>query len=372
MLTTYGSAANDTLTGTTEPEQIYGLGGDDIITGGDGADAFNDDWISGGPGNDVIYGGTGGDTIYDEQGNDIVYAGADRDLLFGSSGDDYYDGGTGYDSISYYSAFAAISVDLNLASGQVRSLQANDAAFVGVDTLANIEYVGGSNFDDVIIGDAANNRFWGADGNDTLRGGGGDDELLGGLGNDTLDGGDGYDLAMYAGVVAGVTVSLAVTGPQNTGHGMDTLTNIEGIIGTYYDDVLTGNDAADRLTGDPGNDRISGGGGDDVIDGGPGIDVLTGGAGADTFIMTDYRGDTITDFTAGDRLFFEYGRPVSLSFSNGVLTVGAGSLTLTGVNNVSLAFTNLADGAVALAFGGPPLIAAATSVPAAADPFGLS
>ena len=371
----YGTQGSETINGTTEPEQIYGLDGDDIIYGGDGTDTYNDDLIKGGPGNDLIYGGAGGDMIYDEFGDDTVYAGAGRDLVYGSAGNDYYDGGDGYDSLNYFDALAGVLIDMTLATGQVRSMKPNDAASVGVDTFTNFEYIGGSKFDDVIIGDAANNRFWGADGNDTLRGGGGDDELLGGIGNDTLDGGDGYDLAMYAGVIAGVTVSLAVSGPQNTGHGMDTLTNIEGIVGTYYDDVLTGNDAANRLDGDPGNDRIYGGGGDDLIDGGPGIDILTGGAGADTFTMTDFNGDTVTDFSAGDRLYFQYGRPVSLSFSNGVLSIGSGSLTLSGVNNnVSLAVTTLADGAVAIGFGGPALITAATTAPAAsiaADAFGL-
>jgi len=372
----YGTQGSETINGTVEPEQIYGLDGDDIIYGGDGLDYYNDDLIKGGLGNDLIYGGAGGDTIYDEYGNDTVYAGSGRDLVYGSAGNDYYDGGEGYDSLAYFDALAGVLIDMTLATGQVRSIKPNDAAFIGIDTITNFEYISGSNFDDVILGDAANNRFWGADGNDTLRGGAGDDELLGGLGDDILDGGDGFDVAWYAGVVGGVTVSLAASGPQHTGHGMDTLTNIEAVTGTYYDDVLTGSEAANRLFGEGGNDRISGGGGDDVIDGSAGVDILTGGTGADSFMMIDYNSDTITDFSAGDRLVFEYGRPTSLSFSNGVLTIGTGSLNLTGVgNNTSFAFTTLADGAVAMAFGGPPLIAVTTSVAAvssASDAFGLS
>jgi serralysin len=364
----YGTQVGETITGSSEPETIYALGGDDIIYGGDGPE-LNDDTIFAGPGNDIIYGGAGGDTIYDEQGNDTVYAGAGRDIVFGSSGDDYYDGGTGYDTVGYFYALAGVIIDLTLQSGQVRSIKPNDGAFIGVDTIINFEYFSGSNFDDRMIGNGGDQRFWGADGNDELFGGGGDDELLGGLGNDMLDGGDGFDVAWFAGVVGGVTVSLALGGPQNTGHGMDTLSNIEGVTGTNYDDVLTGNDAANRLYGEGGNDRIAGGGGDDVIDGGAGIDILTGGSGADTFMMIDYNGDTITDFGAGDRLVFEYGRPVSASLSNGILTLGAGSVTLAGVDHVSLAFTNLSDGAVALAFGGPPLVVAATIV--SADPMGL-
>ena len=204
----YGTQGSETITGTAEPEQIYALGGDDIIYGGDGTSDY-DDLIKAGLGNDVIYGGAGGDMIYDEYGDDIVYAGPGRDNVYGSAGNDYYDGGDGYDYIGYSDALVGVVIDLTLTTGQVRSIKPNDAALIGIDTIINFEYFGGGKFDDRLIGDSANNRFWGADGDDTLLGGGGDDELLGGLGNDVLDGGDGYDIAWYAGVVGGVTVSLA-------------------------------------------------------------------------------------------------------------------------------------------------------------------
>ena len=360
----YGTQGSETITGTSAAETIYALDGDDIIYGGDGPE-LNDDTIMGGLGNDLIYGGGGGDRILDEYGNDTVYAGVGNDSVYGSAGNDYYDGGDGYDYVGYSDALAGVLIELTLTTGQVRSLKPNDAAFVGVDTITNFEYVGGSKFDDRIIGDAASTRFWGAEGNDELLGGGGDDELLGGLGNDILDGGDGFDIAWYAGVVAGVTVSLAITGPQNTGHGIDTLISIEGVTGSYYDDVLTGNDQANRLFGEPGNDRITGGGGDDIIEGGPGIDVLTGGSGADRFVghALDFDGDTITDFGRGDRLVLT-SAPSSFSLSDGVLKIGAwASLTLN-VQNVSLAVSRTLDGGAEIAFGGPPLVSAATVVAA--------
>ncbi len=351
----YGTFGNDTINGTSEREYIYALDGDDTIYAGDGSDEYQDDWINAGPGNDIIYGGTGGDTIYDDPGNDIVYAGAGRDLIFGSAGDDYYDGGTGFDSLSYFSAFAGIVVDLNLSSGQVRSLEPNDAAFVGVDTLYNIEYISGSSFNDRMIGNAGDQRFWGADGDDMLFGGGGSDELLGGLGNDVLDGGDGFDVAMFAGVTVGVTVSLAISGPQNTGHGFDTLTGIESIWGTYYNDVLIGGDEADLLLGDPGDDRIEGGGGADVIEGGPGVDVLTGGPGADIF--RDYfpsymNGDVITDFGPGDKIIFNgaFVDPGSFSFSlsGSTLTFAGGSLTFGTLPTGTLVARTTAEGDIEL------------------------
>jgi Ca2+-binding RTX toxin-like protein/subtilisin-like proprotein convertase family protein len=56
----------------------------------------------------------------------------------------------------------------------------------------------------------------------------------------------------------------------------------ENAIGTIYNDVLIGSDAANTLVGDLGNDTISGGAGDDILLGGAGDDVLNGGTGSNT------------------------------------------------------------------------------------------
>ncbi|MFQ5495607.1 MAG: calcium-binding protein, partial [Phycisphaerae bacterium] len=65
--------------------------------------------------------------------------------------------------------------------------------FGGTDTLAGIENVSGTEFDDAITGDGGNNVLLGDDGDDTLAGGGGNDTLDGENGNDTLTGGAGDD-----------------------------------------------------------------------------------------------------------------------------------------------------------------------------------
>ncbi|WP_439577096.1 M10 family metallopeptidase C-terminal domain-containing protein [Elioraea sp.] len=64
----------------------------------------------------------------------------------------------------------------------------------GYDTLANIENLIGSAFDDVLIGNDGPNTLWGGAGNDLLDGGAGRDVLYGGDGNDTLLGGAGNDV----------------------------------------------------------------------------------------------------------------------------------------------------------------------------------
>ena len=66
-------------------------------------------------------------------------------------------------------------------------------------------------------------------------------------------------------------------------------TNVDGVIGSQFDDVIVGDGADNNLAGGAGADEITGGGG---------ADLLTGGAGADVFAYDapNEGGDTITDF----------------------------------------------------------------------------
>ncbi|SNS29894.1 Ig-like domain-containing protein, partial [Pseudomonas japonica] len=171
---------------------------------------------------------------------------------------------------------------------------------VNADTL-----LGGSGNDTLNAGDG-NDVLVGGDGNDSLYGGNGNDLLIGGPGNDLLDGGSGIDTASYASATSGVTVNLSIAAQQNTGGaGLDTLVSIENLIGSDYNDTLTGDGNANVLQSGLGNDILNGGGGDDVLIGGRGDDTLTGGPGADTFLwqLGDNGHDVVTDFTPGtDRL----------------------------------------------------------------------
>jgi serralysin len=163
---------------------------------------------------------------------------------------------------------------------------------------------------DTMYGDEYVNRFFGGAGNDILYGGSEGDFLEGGLGDDYLDGGEGWnglpgpDYAVYETATAGVTVDLAITGPQNTvGAGVDTIINIENILGSAYGDTLIGGDGADVLAGGLANDSLSGGAGGDVFNwiAGDGRDTITGGLGSDTFVYAVGAGaDTVVDFDAWD------------------------------------------------------------------------
>ncbi|WP_439839741.1 beta strand repeat-containing protein [Aeromonas caviae] len=167
-----------------------------------------------------------------------------------------------------------------------------DTAKVYVDVQSGSTLTG-SYLDEILIGGS---------GNDTLNGNAGNDILLGGLGNDTLNGGNGNDTASYFDSSAGVTVTVNGANQNTGGAGTDSLSNMENLVGSMFNDSLTGDGNANVLSGLAGNDILSGGGGDDLLIGGTGSDTLTGGAGKDTFkwMAGDAGGtDTIKDFTTG-------------------------------------------------------------------------
>ena len=133
----------------------------------------------------------------------------------------------------------------------------------------------------VVSTGSGNDIMNGGAGDDLLEGGIGDDELTGGADNDTLIGGAGEDTAAYAGEDA-ITVNLSLSGAQETGHGMDTLIEIEHVTtGSGADNVL-GNSGQNRLSTGEGNDILNGLGGDDTLIGGSGADWLIGNTGRDT------------------------------------------------------------------------------------------
>jgi serralysin len=105
--------------------------------------------------------------------------------------------------------------------------------------------------------------------NNVLYANTGDNVFDGGLGIDTVSYESRVDSkADFAGAdaaYAGVLISLDTTGIQYTrGSGKDTFINIENLIGSQYNDTLTGNSKANRLDGSSGADRLIGGDGNDT------------------------------------------------------------------------------------------------------------
>lgn len=152
---------------------------------------------------------------------------------------------------------------------------------------------------DVMLGTPGQDFLCGGDGNDRLLGLAGNDLLEGGAGNDILEGGEGVDAITYQNAPGAVSADLKLGRVTGQGASTDTVTGIESIIGSDFDDRLTGDGSRnrldgldgndelrgfggpDRLSGDQGKDNILGGGDVDVGRGGPGADVLSGGGGED-------------------------------------------------------------------------------------------
>ncbi len=89
-----GTVGDDTLIGTSRPDDIFGHGGNDTI---DGSGAWDELW--GGFDSDTAYGRGGNDTLHGEGGNDTLYGGPGDDELRGADGVDVLSGGASDDRL---------------------------------------------------------------------------------------------------------------------------------------------------------------------------------------------------------------------------------------------------------------------------------
>jgi Ca2+-binding RTX toxin-like protein len=285
-----GGAGNDTIDVGGGNDTVIGGIGNDTMNGGSGIDTLSYAAIttavtvnlatgtaSGGGGTDTFSGfenivsgvgadtltGDGGNNVIDGgAGNNIINGGAGNDRLIGGTGNDTLTGGTGTDTADYSGATAAVTVNLATTTGQI-------TGGAGTDTLSGIENLIGSAF------------------NDTLTGDGADNVLTGGAGNDTLNGAAGTDTVDYSTATAAVTVNLATTIAQNTGGaGTDTITNVENVTGSAFNDTLTGNTGANVLNGGGGNDALAGSTGNDTYIASTGTDTITDTGGTDTIVFS--------------------------------------------------------------------------------------
>ncbi|MBQ0819662.1 hypothetical protein KBI52_05435 [Microvirga sp. HBU67558] len=228
---------------------IYGHGGNDTINGGDGKD-----YLDGGAGNDVLNGGDNND--------DTLVGGDGADVLNGGSGVTYWD----------YASYAgsATGLVINLRD---TALSTGDAAG---DVYNSIEGIIGTAHNDLIIGNGDKH---------VLSGGAGNDTIIGGSGQEIMDGGDGIDTVSYALSGQGVSVSLNAGGGGVNDSLSDTWVNFENVVGSNYNDSLTGDGKANYISGGLGNDSLYGSGGDDTLDAGAGTDHMQGGEGSDVYYV---------------------------------------------------------------------------------------
>jgi Ca2+-binding RTX toxin-like protein len=267
--TLIGNGANNWLTGGDDDDWLEGADGNDVLIAGESDDRLDggagDDSLNARGGDDTGFGGAGNDFLQGAEGDDTLSGGAGNDLFFASrlttdaAESNVYDGGEGFDELRYDGDGA---VNVNLTTG------AATGASGGADAITGFERVTGTEFADVLIGDAFDNEFDGRTGVDTIQGG---------AGSDTLD----YSVSNFAGL-GGLNINLAT---QSGGFAteQDIFSGIENVLGTIgNDDVLIGDSGANRLSGIGGRDTLNGAGGDDILSGGEGVDTLAGGAGSDS------------------------------------------------------------------------------------------
>ncbi len=166
---------DDTVTGGSDIDVVFGGDGDDSISGGGGPVNF----LVGGNGNDTVVGNDPDEVIFGGPGDDELSGGAGNDRLESEGGDDIFRGGNGNDSV-----FGGEGNDQLFGEDGDDELNGEN----GQDVLD------GGDANDVIRGGAGNDRLSGGAGSDLLDGGDADDMLFGGPGNDRLIGGAGIDL----------------------------------------------------------------------------------------------------------------------------------------------------------------------------------
>lgn len=274
---------NDTNAGF---ELIMTGSGNDILAGAAGAQTYfpglGDDDIDGGGGVDTLsYADQAGPVTVDPVNETVDGAGADTFAAIES----FEATGAANDEVTFADDTAGVEVNLSgddsncpaPVAPAVGSIDAETAGGFGVSAFENV--TGGSG-DDEIVGSSVRNLLSGGDGDDSLCGVGGNDALEGGAGNDNLEGGTGIDDASYRNAANGVDVNLSLG--FASGDGDDTLSGVEGVIGSAFTDDIVGDGNSNLLKSGGGKDTVRAGGGDDTVRGGAANDILIGGSGDDS------------------------------------------------------------------------------------------
>src|SRR5262245_43768355 len=248
--------------------------------------------------------------------------------------------GNGNTRLSYANALAGVSVIMtDVGAGTAQGTDVGDAAGVGTDTFTGVSTVRGSDFADLLFGSA--------------NPAGTAENFEGRGGNDWINGDGGFDRAIYSGdgaVTAGITVALAAgTVSGDTAVGTDTLTSIEAIRGTDFDDTYTAagftSDAAPTPSANAGSgsnfNEFEGMGGNDTIIGNGNTRVSYDNATAAVTVTLGVggSGSATGDASVGSDQFVsgvtrvrgsDFGDTITGNGGNNVLEGQGGSDTLTG------------------------------------------
>jgi Ca2+-binding RTX toxin-like protein len=222
LIQVFGQGGNDAITldesnGALPAAQLFGGAGNDVLTGGSGADL-----LFGGAGNDTLLGKGGADQLFGGAGNDVLTGGDGDDQVFGEGGNDrmiwnpgddsdLFEGGDGVDTAEVNGGNASETFTITANGTRVRFDRLEPAPFfLDIGTTENL-VLNANGGDDTITagnglatlikltidGGAGNDKITGGDGNDTLLGGDGNDVITGGRGNDTARLGAGDDTFVW-------------------------------------------------------------------------------------------------------------------------------------------------------------------------------
>jgi Ca2+-binding RTX toxin-like protein len=196
--TLFGGFDHDILTDGSAASQLFGQSGNDILLGGGGIDA-----LFGGDDNDVVVGGDADDQVFGENGDDAMVwnPGDDTDLDEGGPGVDnvHVNGGNGTEQFTTTAnglrvrfdrvSPAPFAIDIGSTENLVVNANGGDDSFTANGNLAAL-------IDLTVDGGAGDDTIRGGDGDDSVDGGAGNDLAFLGAGNDTFrwDPGEGNDI----------------------------------------------------------------------------------------------------------------------------------------------------------------------------------
>ncbi len=279
-LAIFGAAGSDLLDDGGAAAAMQGGQGDDVYvvraagttateTGGEGTDMVRSytSTFSLFTGVEILVGMLStGQTLIGHSGDDIITGGAGADRLDGAGGADVLTGGLGGD---FYVVDTLADTVVEAAGEGIDTIETALAAFT---LIANVENLTArTNSGQTLTGNDAANVITAGAGNDVLVGLGGNDRLIGGGGSDTIT---------YAGSAVGIvaTVGPFYSGTVTVGAGeTDSFDGIEIVVGTDFADTFVNNSTVPASVM-----RFTGGAGDDVYRVGSTADVIVELAGGGT------------------------------------------------------------------------------------------
>ncbi|MCE2782346.1 calcium-binding protein [Limnohabitans sp.] len=269
---------------------------------------------------DTFTGSAFDNTVYASKGTDTIDGGG----KWNKSADGKTDGtSTDRDWVQYINGTASITV--NTSSAGVMKVKDYGGS---VDTLTNVEAIGGTYYIDRMYGGTGNFNqiFAGNKGGDVIDGGAGRDDrvwhgddpsgVVVNLSAQTVNTQAVTQFAnsiKYAGaesigallamkeVLENLDMPMVKSVASNRaldGWGdVDVLSNMEAAQGSSFNDQLYGSNDRNILSGGDGFDFIVGNGGNDYITGGMGHDALYGGLGRDWIVMDELNWGKLTPAT---------------------------------------------------------------------------